>query len=551
MEFSHLDAAKALILTYKGQGLEQTVIAERLMTINLNGCEEEAFTYLQRVFSQDLLPEIVVTARSLRDVSTHALQMLYSSNGETDGIYQRSGGLVRIRRDDEGRPMVEPLGEFSFRGRLERTASFVRQLKAGSDPIPPPFDVVRDCLSLGEWEFPSLVGITEAPVLRPDGTVLCSPGYDIKTRLYYAPADSLSVPAVPDTPQDDELSAAITLAVEALADFPFDSQASRANALAVLFTPIVRPMIDGPVPLTIIDKPQAGTGASLLAEIVSIIATGRPAAMMSAQNDDDSWRKAIVSLLARGQQVVTIDNIKSTLWAPSLAAVLTATTYQDRLLGRSEMILLPNRVTWIGTGNNIKLAGDLPRRTVWVRLDAKQARPWMRDQGQFRHPRLIEWVGQNRGNILGAMLTIARAWVAAGSPQAPQTANLGGFESWARVVGGILAFMREEGFLSNLEELYAQADTDTPQWAAFLDAWREVIGSEPVTVSELVSHLFDNSDFAGTLPDNVGDRDGRGFTRKLGRGLSRRADVRYPNGLMVMKTDQVKHHAVAWKVGEF
>jgi len=544
----NLEAVKLLILTYKGQGLEQTEIAERVMAVSLNGCEEEALVYLQRVFSLDMLPDIVVTARPLRDISTHVLQVLYASNGETDGIYRRSGALARVTRDDEGRPIIEFLTESAFRGTVERKCSFMQEFKGQLKPTPPPMDVVRDCMSLGSWEFPSLVGITEAPVLRPDGTVLSTPGYDIKTRLYYAPAASLELGEVPEEPDEFMVAEAIVKLFEPLRDFPFDCDASRANAIAAMLTPILRPMIDGPVPFTIIDKPQPGTGASLLAELVSLIATGRPAAMMPAQHDDEAWKKAIVSLLIRGQQVVVIDNIDSTLWAPSLAAVLTATTYQDRILGRSEMILLPNRVTWIGTGNNIKLAGDLPRRAVWVRLDAKQARPWMRDPSQFQHPRLIEWLTENRGTLLRAMLTIARAWAVAGKPQPLNTPNLGGYEPWVRVIGGVLEYIKVPGFLSNLEALYARVDTETPQWEAFLETWHQKLGEQPVTVADLVSHFNEDSDFASTIPDTIGNHGDRGFTRKLGKALARREDVRYPNNLRLGKGQHSHYKVATWSV---
>jgi len=542
-----LSDVRALILFWKAQGLDQAQVGERVAGMDLNGYHEDAYTFVHEAFKGDMLPEVVVTGRPLRDVSSHALAILYCCNGDTDGIYRRAGTLVRITRDDEGRPIVEPLSESAFRGRLERTCSFQVVVKGKSTPIAPPLDVVRDCMSLGDWEFPALLGITETPVLRPDGTVFAVPGYDAATRLYY-PAGSLTVDAIPDEPTADDVAAAFDMLVEPIADFPFDSDASRANALAALMTPVIRPMIVGPVPLTIIDKPQAGTGASLLAEVVSIIATGRPAAMMTAQNDDDSWRKAIISLLWRGQQVAVIDNIENTLWAPSLAAVLTATTFQDRGLGRAEMVLLPNRVTWRGTGNNIKLAGDLPRRTVWVRLDAKQARPWLRDSKEFRHPNLVEWVREHRADIVRAILTIVRAWVVAGRPPA-DIAVLGGYESWCRTIASVLQFIQVPGFLHNLEALYAQADTDTPQWEAFLDAWRDTIGDQPVTVATLMSYLNDvTTDFAAALPDNVGDRDARGFSRRLGKALAKREDVRFPIGLRLIKGQEPHRKVATWSV---
>lgn len=496
---------------------------------------------------QGTLPEIVVSQRQLRDMTDEALDALYRAN-TPERIFRRSGVLTRISLDEKGRPFTEALSESAFRGYLTRTCDFVRMTAKGEKvAVPPPLDVVRDCLSLGHWRFPPLLGITEAPVIRPDGTVISEAGYDSATSLYYFPSPHLSVPRVPDRPTDGDVEAARELALEPLNNFPFDGAASRANAIATMLTPILRPMIDGPVPLAIIDKPQAGTGASLLAEVISLIATGRTAAVMVAQKDDEGWRKAITSLLLKGQLVVTIDNIESTLWAPSLAAILTATTFQDRILGRSEMAILPNRTTWIATGNNIRLAGDLPRRCIWVRLDAKIARPWLRDVSQFQHPHLTEWVLEHRGSILAAFLTIARSWVTAGRPPPAGLPNLGGYESFSRVVGGVLGYMGVTGFLANLDAMYDEADTETPQWSRFLQAWHDLVGPDPVTVAELASRLSENQEFGGSLPDALAGRDSRDYNRRLGNALAKRNGVRYPNGLMIVKAGE-KRRAVCWRV---
>ena len=493
------------------------------------------------------LPEVLVGDRQLRDISAEALGALYGAN-KPERIFRRSGALSRISLDEKARPFTEMLGESALRGCLARCCNFIRNSTNGNKmAVSPPLDMVRDIASLGEWQLPPLLGITEAPVMRPDGTVLDRPGYDEQTNLYYSPSPKLSVPPIPDKPTEDDIKAAAELVLEPLCDFPFDSEASRANAVATMFTPILRPMIEGPVPLAIIDKPQAGTGASLLAEAISLISTGRAAAMMSAQKNDEEWRKAITSLLIKGQMVVTIDNIKATLWTPSLAAILTAITFQDRILGRSEMVILPNRTTWIGTGNNIKLGGDLPRRCIWVRMDAKMARPWLRDPSCFKHPRLIEWVMEKRGAVLAAILTIARAWATGGRPEAQGLPNLGGYEDYCHVVGGVLAFMGVGDFLGNLGAMYDEADIDTPEWEVFLETWYELIGDEPVTASQLVGLLNENDELHTVLPSVIADTDKRNYSVRLGQKLAKRNNVRYSDGLVLVKAG-AKKRAVTWQV---
>jgi hypothetical protein len=459
--------------------------------------------------------------------------------------------LTRINVDEKGRPFTEVLSEAAFRGYLERAANFVEvDARSTVHPTPPPLTVVRDCLSLSDWQFPPLLGVTEVPVIRPDGSVLVRPGYDATTSLYYYPSPGLSVPRIPDKPANSDVKSATELVLETICDFPFDSEASRANAIATMFTPVLRPMIDGPVPFTLVDKPQQGTGATLLAEVISVITTGRASAIMTARKDDEEWRKAITSLLLRGQLVAVIDNIEGTLYAPSLAAVLTATTFQDRILGHSELVTLPNRTTWIGTGNNIKLAGDLPRRCIWIRMDAKMARPWLRDPNNFKHPHLAQWVSENRGAILAATLTIAKAWVLSGRPPAQGLPNLGGYESYCRVIGGALSFMGIEGFLANLNAMYDEADVETPQWEGFLETWRDVLGDKAVTAAELISYLNDSAELRAILPDNIADTESKTYSVRLGQRLGKKNGVRYPNGFVLVKAGE-KKRAVMWKVVRF
>lgn len=560
--YSHLESmAEMLAITYPDPE-EANLFLIELRESNQASCEpplpEQQLVQIAKRYKPVItelydrhVPDVLVTGRHLRDITAEALEAIYYLNIPPH-IFRRSGMLTRINIDEKGIPYIENLNESAFRGCLARACSFFRDgIKNEPIPISPPLDVVRDCLSLGDWAFPALLGITETPVMRPDGTVMTQPGYDEITNLYYYPSAKLTVPSVPDIPTADDIERATELLLEPIADFPFDSDASLANALATMLTPILRPMIDGPVPLALFDKPQQGTGASLLAEIISVLATGRAAAMMTAQKDDEGWRKAITSLLLKGQLVVTIDNVEYDLWAPSLAATLTATTYQDRILGHSEIVQLPNRTTWLATGNNIRLRGDLPRRCIWVRMDARVARPWLRDRNEFKHPQLIEWVSQNRGAILAAILTIARAWVVANKPKPDGVPALGGYEPYCQLIGGVLAFVGIKGFLGNLSAMYDIADTDTPQWEGFLEAWREFVGENPVTVSEVIGLLNQNEEFKASLPDSLVGKDSRDYSRRLGNALSKKNGIRYTNNLMVEKTGIKKHHAITWRVGSY
>src|SRR5262249_48623515 len=155
--------------------------------------------------------------------------------------------------------------------------------------------------------------------------------------------------------------------------------ADQANALALLMTPLLRPAIRQHIPLALLDAPKQGTGKGLYSNVVSLIATGSTAAILTAPERDEEWDKRITALLMQGRTIITIDTLPGKLQSSKLDAVLTSEVYEGRILGQSTMVKTANRATWIATGNNIKLGGDLARRCYRIRLDPHVSRPWMRN----------------------------------------------------------------------------------------------------------------------------------------------------------------------------
>ena len=136
------------------------------------------------------LPTISVDPRPLRYKSEDAIRALVRRNNPPH-LFVRRGRLVRIREQEGIRPAIEILGEYELRGMLTRSANFVRTAGDRLIQVSPPMDVVRDVHTLGCWRFPDLEMIVEAPLLRPDGTILQVPGYDAQSKVIYAPAPGL------------------------------------------------------------------------------------------------------------------------------------------------------------------------------------------------------------------------------------------------------------------------------------------------------------------------------------------------------------------------
>jgi len=517
--------------------------------------DEREAHILAQLLQTDNLPGVFVSAlRPWRDIADEALSHL--SKAKTS-LYVRQSELVRIVRKEDGTPAIEALSDPALKDVLAHAMNFVKIGHKGPMHIAPPDDIVKNITARPTWPFAPLEAIIEFPVFRPDGTLILQPGYDTATRLYYAPNPKLLIPPVADDPTDEDIVDAISLIDEAIGEFPYQDTASHANAYGLLLTPIIRQSISGHVPLALLDATRPGTGKTLLAETVAMIATGRKAAMMAAPyNDDNEWRKRIASTLSDGATIIVIDNVHGKLQSAALDLALTSHTMQERILGQSKNGVYAQRATWMATGNNIQLGGDMPRRSYWIRMDAQTNKPWTR--GGFTH-NLEEWIPDHRGELIAALLTLARAWYAADRP-APEKLlpRMGSFQAWVEVVGGILHFVGLTNFLDNLDDLYTQADSDAQQWAAFLHAWQATYGEREVLVADVVrdlkAGLLENAavgaNLYNALPDELTDIHKGDFRRRLGKALASRVGSQFDeSGLHLVKaaTDR-RSGAVYWQV---
>lgn len=518
---------------------------------------------------------IVVTGRYFDQKIDDARAAVEAANNPPD-LFMRAGELVEVAPDETGWPVIRGVKVSSLRDRMARAAAWCKLVKAGppdapqwkETPTDPPKDVVESAMARPElWRVPPLEAVTQVPTLRPDGSLLLTPGYDAPTRLYYIPPRHLRLPPVPDAPTQEQAAEALARVWRLFAEFPFvDPEADRAGILALLLTPIVRAAVVGPTPMSLIDAPQQGTGKSLLAELVSIVAIGQSSfANAPAKEDEAEWRKLLTTLLAAGNTVIAFDNVDGVLRSAALAKAITDTSWTDRYLSTNKECRVPVRATWIATGNNLRIGGDLARRCYRIRIDARTAEPWERKG--FTIPNVRGYALKHRGELLADLLTMARAWYAAGQPEAPGLPNLGSFEEWRRIVGGILAFAGVRGFLANLRELYEEADPDAAAWRAFLEAWRDVYGSEPVTtkqVADVIDAAVKGADqgslmaeeeapreaLAEALPEFLRQPDGRVNRRSMGKQLDKVAGRRYPpdNIRLERETSDSDTHRARWRV---
>lgn len=459
-------------------------------------------------------PTIQTNNRHLRDITADALDALKQAN-TPPFLFRRGTVPVRVDTADK----AEALTATSLKGILDRTADFVKvSSKQGANgepvteetPVRPPYDLAPDILALDTLPFPKLDAIASAPVALPGGTLLLEDGFNAEHGIL------LRLKGLKQLRSDLPIAEALNLLWDVFGDFPYaEPDAGFAHVLAMTLQPFVRPMINGPTPLYLPDAPARGSGKGLVVETASIITLGYPAPVMSQPGNGDELEKRITTALLEGRPFVFLDNVTS-LKSPHLAAALTAEIWQGRILGKSELVSVPNRAVWLATGNNVEISDEFARRIIPIRLDAGVERP--EDRRGFRHKNLPEYVRAHRSELVSACLSLVQAWINEGMPEGKAT--LGRFESWAGIIGGILEVSVVSGFLSGRERLYNDADSETKEWAALCEAWWSAYGERPISARDLFEIVKDYS----LLLDLWGGRTNQGALQRIGHALSSRRD---------------------------
>ena len=415
-------------------------------------------------------------------------------------LFRRGGALVQVvAEQDAGRPPHRPPEPPAARAVLEPRmrellATHCLFLKAREvrgavewRPAHPPQWLARALLGRHAWSgLPRLEGVVEGPVLRADGTVLQTPGYDPASGLYLQPA--IEFEPVPERPSDDQKEAALARLMEAVCDFPFAGPAHFSAWLAALLTPLARFAFPGPAPVHLIDANVRGAGKSLLADVCHLIVTGRPAARMPYSRDEAELRKQITAIALKARQLVLIDNVSGSFGSPTLDLAFTATSWADRLLGQNVDLELPLAVTWYVTGNNIELRGDVARRCLHIRLETALEKPEHR-RG-FRHPRLAEWLAAERRRLLPAALTLLAGYCAAGRPL-PELRPWGSFEGWSDLIRGTISWLGLPDPADTCGDLESSADAAASTRERLLQGLDELLSArgEPATVHQVLESL--------------------------------------------------------------
>jgi putative DNA primase/helicase len=350
--------------------------------------------------------------------------------------------------------------------------------------IDPPGDLGDHVLGMiGDWPFPPLRGVIATQTMRYDGTLLTKPGYDPATGLVLF--NPPPMPPISDQPTKAEALDALALLKDLLAevDFAEDDNVSLSGAVSMMLTPVLRGMM-GVAPMHVVSKPVAGSGGSYMQDITAAIAIGERCPVLSLTlNNDEENDKRLSSAALTGQPIIAIDNFTGTLMGDFLCQLIERPMPQVRLLGRSELVTITNNHCVVANGNNVTIGADTVRRTVQINLDANMENPETRIF--TRNP--VAEVLADRGRYVAAILTIARAYRVAGSPEKlPPRLS---FEDWSNNVRSALVWLGwpdpDESIkaVRAADPIGAKLHTVIAAWAADLTVGTGYLTSELVTAA--------------------------------------------------------------------
>jgi putative DNA primase/helicase len=371
-------------------------------------------------------------------------------------VYQRGESLVRPGKREVsasgGRVILAPgLSEISATGMVDLLCQAVAWEKydaRSKDWIEcnPPASIAQTILSrVGQWEFKSIAGVITTPTLRPDGSILSRPGYDAATRLFYLQDPSLRLDAERLPVSKGHAEDALDDLESLLSGFPLVSPLDVSVALSAMITPVVRGIMSVS-PLHAFRASTAGTGKSYLADVASAIQAGRPCPVVAAGQTEEETEKRLVGLLLGGYPLLSLDNVNGELGGDLLCQAAERPIIRVRELGGSSITEIENSATIFANGNNLRVRGDMTRRTLLANLDAKMERPELREFEFDPFRQVLE----DRGRYVAAALTIVRSYLVSGDKMSlPPIAS---FEDWSRTVRAALVWLGKEDPCKSMEE---------------------------------------------------------------------------------------------------
>ena len=354
------------------------------------------------------------------------------------------------------------------------------------------------------------------------------PGYDATSHTYLVSVGGVSLDRFSSAKEASEY---IQWLVK---DFPFMSDSERDNYIGMLMQLILRPIIAGPTPLYIIEGNQSNIGKTLLAKL-PIILSGRVPAKLITWPDKgaEEATKALPEILRRGEAVAAWDNAVGSLASSTFESLLTSQIVELRIMGTSRTEEFIIKQLFLLTSNNAETNKDMSRRVVRSRLVQTIKRP----------PEIVDfeaYCANNRGEILSALLRLAKAWIDKGAVMYTDLPVLDSYPVWGTVIGSVLRANGFHQWMQNRDEAKL-ALQGGDEWVSFTQAWWDKYKGEMVNSNQLLVML----ESTGLLGNTIGDGNPKSQQTKLGTALRKQNQAVHSDGTQALQIQLVSQRANA------
>ncbi len=432
------------------------------------------------------------------------------------GIYQRGGKIVyvgnTVGKGSKGEPVhgqaILEVGDYALQEALSTAALWEKfdGRSGGNVFCNPPMEIARTLKQReGRRNMPVLRGFANAPLLRADGSILETEGYDEASGLVLD-FDGVVYPKVPEFPTRQEAGEALAMLDALLDGFPFVSGSEvrvmsedkypaadaprkparvghhRSAALSMMLSAVVRRSLDF-CPIHGVTASTPGTGKSLLADLPALLLNGNKAFCSTWTGDVSEDRKSLHGMLFDGLSTIQIDNVKEGLEVGGsfLNTMLTSEQMAVRVLGSSTAPIVNTGAFLTATGNNLVFVSDMSRRVIFCAMEANMERPETRSFA-FNPVTVLK---AHRPEYLVAALTVLRAMAVAGFPD-QQLIPLGGFELWEAWIRGALVWLGHVDPVVSQNEV-RELDPERVKHLALLETWHEAFGSNRQKARDVVA----------------------------------------------------------------
>jgi hypothetical protein len=473
------------------------------------------------------------------------------SLADNDRVFKRGDRLLTLHRGD-----AHALNTPTLQGLVEAYFKLVKHNASSNKArvVSCPEDFVRRVLAALPLHCKPLRAVVSYPVMRPEGHVLSTPGYDEETGLYYAPSSGQGR-SVPQLADPEALQAAVARVWAPFRGVCFVADADRCMYLALLLTTMTRAAMPT-APGFLIRAHMPGTGKTLLCKSALAVVGAKPTVHLADTTQPEEFAKRIATAVRSASPVIVFDNLTGVIQNSELNGALTSDTVNVRRFGSNDAEPpIESRSLWILNGNNVAPAADMNRRLLPISLDAGVEHPELR---RFDSCPVAE-VSNRREAYQDDLLAIMRAYHTAGAPVIETSSGLGSYDEWDKSVRQLILWLGQQRALpftavdvAAVVKANSAEDPEKLAYVAFLQALRVLHEGRSFTLRHMTS--ASDGAFAGGTPAQVQAaraveeaaselapaRQGQTFNAQVLGNLLRSKVGQVAGGLILRKGDKCK-----------